>query len=362
MSHRIFLLIALLAGAQGAPAAWLATGPDGGYANAIAVAGSTIYVATGDGVYRSTDAGLHWLRSGNLPRALPISDVAVHPLAPMTVLAASRSDMSIYRSTDGGDSWAPVSAGIHADVLVHHPLSPTTVVAIGTLALGQTLRYSANGGQSWQIGNSATGPIQAVAVDADRSVPGRYYALDFLGNLLGSNTGGAFWTAITSDFFTGGGAQLATDPYDSDVVVWATNALDVAYMRRHLLASATTTMTQIASTAGRVLADPLTPGRFWWSATIEFPVPGPVLYESLDHAASWSAVNSQPISILRTDPATVGRLYGSAGYAGPARSDDAGRSWLTINHGIPLARVQAVSVDPSNPDVLLASQRCGAQR
>lgn len=84
--------------------------------------GNTIYVGTGDlitgggiaegnGMYKSTDAGVTWTRSG-LEKTKQIPSIVVDPRDANVVLVAAQgdarhktSDRGVYRSTDGGSNW-----------------------------------------------------------------------------------------------------------------------------------------------------------------------------------------------------------------------------------------------------------------
>ena len=68
-------------------------------------------ISTGDGIYRSTDAGKTWTHLG-LRHAGQIPKIRVHPNNPDIVYAAalghifgSNEERGVYRSTDGGGSW-----------------------------------------------------------------------------------------------------------------------------------------------------------------------------------------------------------------------------------------------------------------
>jgi photosystem II stability/assembly factor-like uncharacterized protein len=72
------------------------------------------HVGWGDGVYRSRDAGRTWQRMG-LPNSQHIGRILVDPRDGDVVLVAaegplwsSGGDRGVYRTTDGGATWAPV--------------------------------------------------------------------------------------------------------------------------------------------------------------------------------------------------------------------------------------------------------------
>ena len=72
------------------------------------------HVGWGDGVYRSRDGGRTWLRMG-LPKSEHIGRILVHPKDGNVVLVAAEGplwapggDRGVFRTKDGGVTWAPV--------------------------------------------------------------------------------------------------------------------------------------------------------------------------------------------------------------------------------------------------------------
>lgn len=68
-------------------------------------------VSYGDGVYRSTDGGRSWAHMG-LAETRHIGEIRIHPEDPNTVYVAAfghafgpNSERGVYRSTDGGETW-----------------------------------------------------------------------------------------------------------------------------------------------------------------------------------------------------------------------------------------------------------------
>ena len=71
-------------------------------------------LTTGDGIYKSTDAGDTWRHIG-LPEAGQIGRIVVHPKDPDIVYAAvlghifgPNPERGVYRSKDGGKTWERV--------------------------------------------------------------------------------------------------------------------------------------------------------------------------------------------------------------------------------------------------------------
>ncbi|HET9623899.1 MAG TPA: hypothetical protein VFP84_21150 [Kofleriaceae bacterium] len=74
-------------------------------------------VSIGDGIYKSTDGGDTWTHMG-LPQSERITKIAIDPRAPSTVYAcvpgklwSDSNDRGLYKTTDGGKSWALVLHG-----------------------------------------------------------------------------------------------------------------------------------------------------------------------------------------------------------------------------------------------------------
>ena len=63
-----------------------------------------IYVGTQDGPYRSSDGGDHWERLGFPDRNAVIWALSIHPTRPNTLYAGT-APVALYRSLDGGNNW-----------------------------------------------------------------------------------------------------------------------------------------------------------------------------------------------------------------------------------------------------------------
>ena len=124
-----------------------------GFAIAHAFAASpaapaVIYAGTDDGIYQTLDDGATWLReSRGIPIGATIEAVAADPLHGVRLVAGD-STGNIYRSLDGGTSWARASIPILSRIiaLLYDPARPGTIFA-GTS--GSTLSRSTDRGAAW---------------------------------------------------------------------------------------------------------------------------------------------------------------------------------------------------------------------
>lgn len=92
---------------------WLAAALPGGQApvSRLAIAGNTLYAATGRGLFRSADSGRSWEHKGNGVPFGPVSDVLVDPRNPGRVYVVSLQTHSVYYSLDGGQSYLTLDRG-----------------------------------------------------------------------------------------------------------------------------------------------------------------------------------------------------------------------------------------------------------
>lgn len=81
------------------------------------------------------------------------------------------------------------------------------------------------------------------------------------------------------------------------------------------------------------------------------------IWRSLDHGATWSPLDGLPFANPQTlviDPTAPSTLYIAAIDGGVFKSADGGASWKSASAGIDGSRVQALAIDPSNPQALYA--------
>jgi photosystem II stability/assembly factor-like uncharacterized protein len=184
-----------------------------GTIGAIAVAESdpnVVYVGTGehairgvmthsgDGVYRSTDAGRTWKKIG-LDSTRHISRIVVDPRNPDVVVVAAQGTLyapsrqrGIFKSTDGGATWkqtlfvdertgaAELSLDAHNPRVLYaamweHGRLPWKVISGGP---GSGLYKSTDGGESWtRLTKGLPDKMGKMAIAVSRSNPDKVYAL-----------------------------------------------------------------------------------------------------------------------------------------------------------------------------------------
>ncbi|MCH7992646.1 MAG: hypothetical protein IIC35_09545, partial [Gemmatimonadetes bacterium] len=256
----------------------------------------------GNGVYKSTDAGKTWTHMG-LDRTKHIGRIVIHPRDPDIVYVAAVGDLwganperGVYKTTDGGETWALV---LHIDDLTGaidlamDPADPNTLFA----AMYQRRRTG------WGFNGGGPGS-------------GLYRTLD----------GGGSWTELTEGLPDGDKGRIGVDVFRQDGnVVYAL-----------------------------VEADARRPGRGGGGGGDTESRSG--LFRSLDRGTTWekmSDTNPRPMyySQVRIDPSNSDRIYvlGSPLMI----SDDGGRTFRSDGADQIHVDHHALWIDPNDPDHLI---------
>lgn len=205
-------------------------------------------VSSGDGVWKTTDAGKTWTFVG-LPESRHVCRIRIHPTDPELVYAAVLGHISgpnpergVYRSKDGGRSWERVlfaneQAG--AVDLCFEPGNPRVLYASTWRVIrlpwalesggeGSALWKSTDGGDTWEnlSGNDGfpKGTLGIIGMSASPAQPSRVYAMVEAenGGLCRSDDGGKTWRVVNGDrnlrqrawYYS----RCYADPKDADTV------------------------------------------------------------------------------------------------------------------------------------------------
>ncbi|MEO6334027.1 MAG: YCF48-related protein [Pyrinomonadaceae bacterium] len=160
--------------------------------------GSTIYAGTNWRPYKSTDGGQSWrlIKAGMIDDS-DVFAVTIDPRNAEHVIASACS--GIYESFSGGDNWKKIqgipSQSRRTRDLVQHPTIPGTVFAATTEGFWMT----SNGGKTWALTTQRNLEINSIAVHPDE--PNRIFIATNNYGVMVSNDGGKNFTQ-TNDNFT----------------------------------------------------------------------------------------------------------------------------------------------------------------
>ncbi|HEX7313823.1 MAG TPA: SBBP repeat-containing protein [Pyrinomonadaceae bacterium] len=204
---------------------------------------AVVYAGTSGafGVYKSTDGGSLY-EGKNSGLAIPlINTLAINPTATATLYAGT--PIGIYKTTNGGDSWAEVRGGLlgsapNTNKIVIDPSNPQTVYAATS---GRGVLKTVDGAASWTPVNNGltqngfTPTLRTIALDP--SNPSTLYvaASNFPGGVHKSTDGGANWTSsntgltanVNGQTVTPGVTAILVDPASSSIVYAATSGFGV---------------------------------------------------------------------------------------------------------------------------------------
>lgn len=208
-----------------------------------------VMTSSGDGFYKSTDAGKTWVKMG-LENSRHVSRIRVHPTDPNTLwvgvqgaLYGPSEERGVYKSTDGGTSWKRtlftdnLSGCVEIDLDQNNPLimyaamntygrKPWKVISGGP---GSGLYKSTDGGESWK--KAQTGlpkELGKIGLSVCQSNPDKVYAViesdseQQLGGLFVTTDGAENWTRVSDDhrliqrawYYT----EVFADPANEDMV------------------------------------------------------------------------------------------------------------------------------------------------
>ena len=305
---------------------------------------STVYASLQDrGIWRSTDGGESWARLvGDSPfvGAIPLIASRVEP----GVLFAGTQVAGLYRSGDGGATWAPGSQGMTLFVraVAPDPVDPNVVYAA---FLANGIYKTTDGGANWTFKGLADRLLFDVTLSPDD--PNTIYASATKG-VARSRDGGETWQDLGQK--VAWVFAVASDPTDRATVL--SGGIGGALFR-----STDGGGLWSASSAGlparNVLSLAFDPsGGAVYAGTDGFGV-----YVSNDGGALWQPTggafpDGTQVTALLAGPGE--RLIAATSTDGLLVSGDGGQTWQP-GTGLPSGLVSSVTVDPSDPGVLLAS-------
>jgi photosystem II stability/assembly factor-like uncharacterized protein len=305
------VLVVLLGRAEAGPNSW--TAPFQDVRALMQTPLGEIYAGTdGRGVFKSTDGGFTWAPSNNGLTNLFVFSLAKDEATPSTVYAGTIGG-GVFRSTDGGASWAPFGTGLSGSALnvrAFEAGAPGALIA-GTDA-GLFLMMS--GTTTW-ASTALTAPVRAFAGDGTR-----------------------MWLWI---------ATIANGVY----------TMDTTY------SSVTQRINGLANLNMRSIAVDQVSGTVYAGTTRG-------AYKTTDGGATWTAVSNglpapggtlDAVRAITVDEVTPTVLYAGTSGNGVYKSTDSGASWTGVNSGLrglkPLLGIYALV--SQGPDVLLAATAGG---
>jgi photosystem II stability/assembly factor-like uncharacterized protein len=346
-------------------------------------------LATGDGVYKSTDAGKTWTHLG-LRDAQQVTAILVDPKDPNRLFVAveghpygPNAERGVFRSTDGGQTFQKIlykDENIGAADLAFDPGNTQTIYAVlwaarvapweirsgeSFVAPGSGLYKSTDGGNMWRqltkgLPSSNDGSLGRIGIAVAPSQPNRIYATVEAKKGAGvyrSDDAGESWSQVNTDRRIGGrgpGAMgIAVSPDNPDLIYVAN------------------TTTWKSSDAGKTFVGFRgAPGgddyqRIWISSenpqTIALSSDqGAVI--TVNGGASWSSWYNQPTAQfyhVTTDNRFPYWVYGAQQESGSAATQsrsDYGEITFREWHPVGVFEYGYIAVDPLDPNLVYGAR------
>jgi photosystem II stability/assembly factor-like uncharacterized protein len=330
---------------------------------------SSIYAATGSGVYKSTDAGISFAPYSQA-RAIPVRSLALDPQSSGAIFAAGFLD-GAFKSTDAGMTWLRYTdTGVA--LLAIDPGNPSILYSGNgdDECNYASISNSVDGGTSWvENWRSAYHCLWTIVIDPQ--TPGTVYAGSTDYGVVKTTDGGSTWNIMSSGLpgtpHMGPGppavTALAISPRNTSTLFAGLVGAELYDYGTGNYAAGIFKSTDgganwVGASTGipayryeqfvnTLEVDPQTPSTVYAAMSLYNAAGG--LWKSIDGGAHWRnvfPVNAYAIAINPQSPSTI--------YAGVdnglARSTDGGENWTVMPPGPGL--VSVLALDPQDPNTV----------
>lgn len=346
------------------------------------------HVGFGDGVYKSTDAGMTWKNMG-LKNSEHISKVVVHPedsdivwVAAQGPLWSKGGERGLYKSTDGGNSWNKVLGDDEwtgVTDLVLDPRDPDrmyaatwqrhrTVAAYMGGGPNSGIHKSTDGGETWtELTNGLpSANMGKIGLAISPQQPDIVYAAITLerttGGVYKSEDRGASWRKMSDTVAGGTGPHYYQELYASPHHFGTIYLMDVRV--------------EVSTDHGATFKNMKEVSKHSDNHALAFRKDDPDylligtdggIYESFDSAENWRFINNMPItqfykvSVDNAKPFynVYGGTQDNGSQGGPSRTDNddgiRNADWVKTL----FADGHDSATEPGNPDIIYAETQQG---
>jgi photosystem II stability/assembly factor-like uncharacterized protein len=277
---------------------------------------------------------------------MPLGGRVLQLFTPASGAFLARTTDGLFRSDDGGTSWAPIDAPTELQLAAVDPADH----AVLYVSAGEGISKSGDGGASWTLAlptpqraiNIAVSPADTNLVYV--ALSGRGISADF--ELHRSVDGGVTWQKLEEhhNSLCGWGAPIFNPhPTDSARVLRSAgchagrsqttgDTLDQSVDRGESWSTLFHPRPYFPSrlVGGRGSA----PGRFYLGASTGFSSAGGWIYRTDDDGATWvevlDAQSGSHVGGLAYDPSTPDRVYAGLSTGGVKTTSDGGVTWLDL--------------------------------
>jgi uncharacterized protein (TIGR03437 family) len=160
-------------------------------------------------IYRTNNGGTNWTGAG--ATSTPLLDLAIDPSDPSRIYVAAGN--GVFRSIDGGGQYRTVNNGFPSEgVLAASIAIDTNDHSAVYVSTSSGVFRSTDGAESWQLANTGLEPQAVLRIAADRRQTGTLYAATATGGVFKTVDRGETWQPTgTGPFVTAAGVVNAAD-------------------------------------------------------------------------------------------------------------------------------------------------------
>jgi len=313
-----------------------------------------LYALGWSSVYCSRNGGSSWTRLSNPPGFSCLERLASHPSNPdglfiLGQIGSETTALGLARTTDGGRTWkakriSPEGNAAESFSLCVHPRNASVIYLSGFYRTSSTSKYiisrSTNGGDSWQdVSAGIAAKVFDLAVDPNN--PSQIYAATEWG-VYRSSDAGQTWRGSSNYSYAYG---LAVDPANSYVIY-------AGYQKRiYKSTDGGVTWTAIeGELAGNCRRMAVAGSAVYFGSRAG-------IYRSTDAGATWAAaqtgIRAGLVPSCFVAPSSPNVLYANVSDRGFFQSDRFGRAWSLLPYFYSCDdQGRIAAVDPGNPRTL----------
>lgn len=308
-------------------------------------------------IYKSIDSAANWSNDnyGFSPPSFASSMccIAINPLKPSIIYVATQN--GVFRSTNGGRTWSAINNGLDDPIVVALVIDPVTPsnLYVGTAGFNNRGVYkSVDGGDSWNRRVNGMDFTDIVSLAIDPTAPNTLYA-GFNGNsgnrIYKTIDGADGWTAIGNAPFLIA-SQLVIDPLNH-TTLYVADQTSFGGVFKSTNSGVTWAGANVAQTGPFVRSVSVSPH----TAGVVYADGDQGLFKSVNGGTSWTPVPNRRGKIV-FDPVSPTTLYLLSTSFNPSegllKSTDNGQTWIPMNKGLNSQVVIALAIDPSRPSTL----------
>jgi photosystem II stability/assembly factor-like uncharacterized protein len=331
-----------------------------GHVSALAVdrnSPDTLYVTThNDGVFKTVNAGQTWSEINvGLPANRRIASILMDPINSNRILLGTFN--GVFKSDDAGATWSPSWSGMTSTtpvlVMVVDQQNPLVIYA-GTNF--DSIYKTVNGGATWTriFANVFTGLTDSniFSMGIDPANSNNIYAGSVNG-LFKSTNAGSTWSATNQGLNATYIGRLSVAPSDPSVVYALSGRFHRSADRGSTWANPRVIGGAMNSAFLALAVDPQNP-------SIAYAGGAPGVYKTLDGGGTWSPTGALPgqVESLSISPRQPSNIYAGLFSGGVYKSINAGETWTVANTGLPdtfLASVNNFVIDPNDDQKIWAT-------